>query len=230
MEVCDHDFFHLADGIAVPHGLYDLNLNVGYITVGISHDTSEFSCDCIKHWWEQYGQFNYPNACSILLLCDSGGSNNARHYIFKEHLQKLVDQIGIEIRISHFPPYCSKYNPIEHRFFSHVSRACQGLIFKDINMIKEFMERTSTKTGLQAFVTVSAAIYHPGQKVSENFNKNMKIRFDDYLPNLNYTAVPSTMTISPFYFLASIRDNIYKTKTSFDRTMNILQQDFIGFE
>jgi len=101
----------------VPHGLYDIYRNIGYITLGTSRDTSEFRCVCIRNWWLAHGKSEYPNATSILLLCDCGGSNNARHCIFKKDLQKLSDELNIEIRIAHYPPYTSKYNLIEHRLF-----------------------------------------------------------------------------------------------------------------
>ncbi len=127
IQTYDHDFSSLAEGIIIPHSLYDCCLNIGYIQLGTSHDTSEFACDSFRHWWYSYGQKLYPNATSILVLCDGGGSNSARYYIFKQDIQKLADEIGVEIRIAHYPPYCSKYNPIEHRLFPHVTRACQGV-------------------------------------------------------------------------------------------------------
>ena len=125
----DHDFFSLADGKIVPHGIYDVQNNRGYLTLGISKDTSEFACEAIKSWWINYGISLYPQAHSILIKCDGGGSNNSNHYIFKSDLQKLVNELNLEIRIAHYPPYTSKYNPIEHRLFPHVTRACQGVIF-----------------------------------------------------------------------------------------------------
>jgi len=115
IQTYDHDFNSFATGIIIPHSIYDLHLNVGYIQLGTSHDVSEFACDSFRHWWYTYGRLLYPDAASILVLCDGGGSNGARHYIFKEDLQKLADDIGVGIRIAHYPPYCSKYNPIEHR-------------------------------------------------------------------------------------------------------------------
>ena len=108
VEVYDHDFKSFSDGVIIPHGIYDTKRNEGYITLGNSKDTSEFCCECIKDWWMNYGKINYPNASSILVLADGGGSNSSRHYIFKEDLQKLVDEIGIEIRMAHYPPYTSK--------------------------------------------------------------------------------------------------------------------------
>jgi len=98
VKVYDHDFNTFSNGVVIPHGIYDVKLNEGYITLGTSKDTSEFCCDCIKYWWENYGKENYPNAYSILAFSDGGVSNSSRHYIFKEDLQKLVNEIGIEIR------------------------------------------------------------------------------------------------------------------------------------
>jgi len=109
-----------------PNGFYDLKRNTGYITLGTSHDTSEFACDSLFQWWMNEGIIHYPKAKSLLILCDGGGSNSSRHYIFKEDLQKTANALGLEIRIAHYPPYTSKYNPIEHRFFPHVTRACEG--------------------------------------------------------------------------------------------------------
>ena len=166
-------------------------MNVGYITIGSSHDTSEFACDCIFKWWQEYGQFNYRNASSILFLCDCGGSNNARYYVFKENLQKLANKIGIEIRIAHYPPYTSKYNPIEHRLFPHVTRACRGVIFKSLEIVKEQIGKATTKTGLRVFSSIVSEVYETGKKVADNFKETMKIVFDEFLPQWNYRAIPS---------------------------------------
>lgn len=192
VHVNDHDFRSQSDGIAIPHALYDLGKNTGFITIGTSHDTSEFACDCIYRWWKQIGKSEYTDATSILILCDCGGSNNARYYIFKEKLQMLADKIGTEIRIAHFPPYTSKYNPIEHRLFPHVTHACKGLIFNDIKIVKEAMANTKTKKGLRTIVSVVDKIYETGKKVSEGFKENMRIRFDELLPKWNYRAVPQS--------------------------------------
>lgn len=190
IEVFDHDWKSLAQGVAIPHGLYDLNLNVGYIHIGTSHDTSAFACDAIRQWWQQYGRVQYANSGSILLLCDGGGSNSARQYLFKQDLQALVNELGVEIRIAHYPPYTSKYNPIEHRLFPHVTRACQGVIFQSVEMVRELMASSKTQTGLEVFATVSDKMYETGRKVTQEFKKTMEIVFDEYLPQWNYTAKP----------------------------------------
>lgn len=190
VETNDHDFYSLAEGIVIPHVIYDLVQNKGYINIGTSHDTSQFVCDSLRQWWFAQGQRDYPQATSVLVLCDGGGSNNSRHYIFKQDLQKLADEIGVEIRIAHYPPYCSKYNPIEHRLFPHVTHACQGVVFKSVAVVKELMARTKTKQGLRVTVNVMDKVYQTGRKVADSFKENMPIVFDDFLPQWNYTAVP----------------------------------------
>lgn len=177
----------------MPHGLYDIVQNIGYITIGTSHDTSEFACECIRLWWRTYGNFAYPNATEILLLCDCGGSNNARHYIFKHDLQTLANELGIAIRIAHYPPYTSKYNPIEHRLFPHVTRACQGVVFKTVEIVRNFIDMTSTKTGLQVFTAIVDTVFETKRKAPDGFKENMPILFDDYLPKWNYVAHPSIL-------------------------------------
>jgi hypothetical protein len=190
IEVFDHDWKSLADGVAIPHGLYDLNLNVGYLHIGVSHDTGAFACDALRDWWQQHGSGHYATANSILLLCDGGGSNGARQYLFKQDLQSLVNELGIEIRIAHYPPYTSKYNPIEHRLFPHLTRVCQGVIFQSVEMVCELMAKAKTKTGLSVFATVLNKVYETGRKVSQEFKETMQIVFDEFLPKWNYTAKP----------------------------------------
>ncbi|MEG3899546.1 ISAzo13 family transposase [Microcoleus sp. SVA1_B6] len=186
----DHDFWSLGHGKVIPHGIYDSQQNRGYITLGNSKDTSEFACESLKKWWNNHGKATYPNANSILAKCDGGGSNNANHYIFKEDLQKLVNEIGIEIRIAHYPPYTSKYNPIEHRLFPHITRSCQGVIFTSLELVKALVEKTQTKTGLSVAVNILNKVYKTGRKVADNFKNTMQIVFDEYLPKWNYRAVP----------------------------------------
>ena len=174
----------------MPHGLYDINRNVGYITLGISHDTTEFACECIRQWWLEYGQSLYKGSTELLLLCDCGGSNNARYYIFKEDLEKLSEELKIKIRIAHYPPYTSKYNPIEHRLFPHVTRACKGVIFKSVELVNNLMAKTKTSTGLKVFTNILNKTFETGRKVADDFKENMRIQFDEFLPQWNYVAVP----------------------------------------
>jgi Rhodopirellula transposase DDE domain len=190
VKTLDHDFRSAAHGVVIPHGVYDLKRNQGYVTLGTSHDTSEFACDSLRRWWEQQGHVAYPQATSLLVLCDSGGSNSANQYLFKEDLQRLADDLGLEIRVAHYPAYASKYNPIEHRLFPHLTRACQGVIFHTIDLVKELMEKAKTTTGLQVTVDILDKVYQTGRKCTASFKKAMPIVFDTILPKWNYRAVP----------------------------------------
>jgi hypothetical protein len=116
--------------------------------------------------------------------------NSATQYLFKEDLQGLANRLGLEIRVAHYPPYCSKHNPIEHQVFPHLTRACQGVIFHTVDIARQFIERTHTTTGLQVTVRMLDTVYQPGRKYTADFKQNLKIVFDDYLPKWNYRAVP----------------------------------------
>lgn len=190
IQTYDHDFNGVSEGVVIPYGIYDIKRNTGFVNIGTSHETSEFACDSMLYWWEEEGIKNYPNAKSILILCDGGGSNSSRHYIFKEELQKLVNEINIEIRVAHYPPYCSKYNPIEHRMFPHVTQVCKGVVFKSIELVKELIEKAKTSRGLKVVANVVNKLYETGKKVKEGFKENMKIMFDKILPKWNYRVIP----------------------------------------
>jgi hypothetical protein len=192
VEVFDHDFPSLAEGVAIPHAIYDIAHNEGYVIIGTSRDTSEFACDSIRYWWDNFGKAHYPNADSILMLMDGGGSNSSRHYIFKQDLQALADEIGIEIRIAHYPPHTSKWNPIEHRLFPHITRSLQGMVLTTHQLAKELIEKTTTKSGLKVFSAICNRVYETGRKVAEGFKESMRIIFDDNLAPWNYVAAPET--------------------------------------
>jgi hypothetical protein len=171
--------------------LYDLKLNCGYVHLGTSHDTSAFACDCVEDWWRRYGQQQYPAAESLLLLCDGGGSNSARTYLFKADLQRLVNRLGIPVRVAHYPPYTSKYNPIEHRLFPHLTRACQGVLFTSVQLVKRLMEKAKTRTGLRVVVDILDRVYETGRRVAEEVKNSLNILRDDLLPLWNYRMVPT---------------------------------------
>jgi hypothetical protein len=189
IEVNDHDFGSAGAGVVIPHGIYDVGRNRGFVHLNTSHDTSELACDSIATWWEE-GRASYPQAKKLLVLCDGGGSNSATRYIFKEELQKLANRLGIEIRVAHYPPYCSKYNPIEHRLFPHVTRACRGVIFQALETVRYYMSKTETTTGLTIKVSILEKVYETGRKCAAGFKKTMKIVFDKFLPKWNYRAAP----------------------------------------
>ncbi len=176
--------------MVIPHGLYDVGKNKGFVHLNTSHDTSELACESIAAWWVQEGRADYPLAKKLLLLCDGGGSNSATMYLFKEDLQKLANRLGIEIRVAHYPPYCSKFNPIEHRLFPHLTRACAGVIFYTLETVRFYMAKAKTRKGLKVKVRILEGVYETGRKYAAGFKKTMKIVFDKFLPKWNYRAVP----------------------------------------
>lgn len=190
VQTLDHDFPSAGDGKLIPHGIYDLARNEGYVHLNTSHDTSEFCCDSIAHWWRQHGCRHYPHTQRLLILCDGGGSNATNRYVFKQALQALADRLGREIRVAHYPPYCSKHNPIEYRLFPHITRACQGVVFHTVAIARQCMERAQTSTGLKVTVDILQGVYATGKKCAENFRETMGIIFDDHLSRWNYRASP----------------------------------------
>jgi hypothetical protein len=192
VETNDHDFASAGQGKLIPHGVYDLANHHAHVTLNVSHDTGELCCDSIAAWWEQHGRAAYPQSRRLLILCDGGGSNSATQYLFKEDLQRLADRLGLELRVAHYSPYCSKHNPIEHRVFPHITRACQGVLFHTVDIAKQFIERAKTATGLRVTVSILEKVYATGRKCAEGFKRNKKITFADYPPKWNYEAIPQT--------------------------------------
>lgn len=191
IEVYDHDFTSLQTGLVVPHGIYDVVRNQAFINLNSSKDTAEFVYDSLMLWWHQYGKIQYPNAKKLIILCDGGGSNGYRHYVFKETIQKLANRLGITIRVAHYPSYCSKYNPIEHRVFPYVTKALSGIVLDKVETVKELVEsRAKTKTGLRVFSNIIDKVYLTGKKATNSFLEKMPILFDTFLPKWNYKAVP----------------------------------------
>jgi hypothetical protein len=193
-EAFDHDFPSWAEGVIIPHGIYDHVRNRGHINIGLSRDTTQFACDSLKWYWNRIGQKCYRHADSILLLMDSGGSNSASKYIFKHDLQDVVNAIGIPIRVAHYPSYCSKYNPIERRFFPHITRVCTGMMFDTLETAVNLMRKASTSTGLQTTVHVINRLYEGGRKATEAMKDVIRstISFDKLLPKWNYTVTTQT--------------------------------------
>lgn len=188
----DHDFPSWATGVVIPHGIYDLALNLGHINIGLSHDTSQFACDSLRWFWKHLGWRRYPSATEMLLLCDCGGSNSANQYLFKHDLQLLANDIGLPIRVAHYPSYCSKYNPADRRFFPHVSRACQGMLFDTLDTVVRLMRSATTSTGLRTTVHVIKKAYTTGRKLTADIRDAMTIAYDKVLPQWNYVAQPTT--------------------------------------
>ena len=184
--VYDHDYPNLSEGNVIPHGIYDIKHNDAMVNIGTSADTAEFACDSIKLWWNTVGCNRYPGAASLLLLADCGGSNSYRHHIFKDELQSLANETGLEIRVAHYPPYTSKWNPIEHRLFPHVTQAMSGVIFKSYDLVKELIENTRTDKGLVVTSNLITKVYETGKTACETLYDTGAIIFDKVLGQLNY--------------------------------------------
>lgn len=186
----DHDFTTHSQGVVIPHGIFDVALNDGYLHLGDSRETSQFAGDALIDWWRHYGHIRYPKAAEMLLLCDGGGSNGSNRLVFKEQLQRVVDRIDLAIRVAHYPPGCSKYNPIEHRLFPHVTRKLQGVFLKSIEMFRDLARRAKTNTGLNVFARTLRGVYEKGQRASVKSVDQLRILFDSILPRWNYLVLP----------------------------------------
>jgi hypothetical protein len=194
IETLDHDFARDDTTIVLPHGLYDLKLNLGYVHLGTSHDTSAFACDCLNDWWDRFGRELYPQARTILLLCDGGGSNPADNsngvaHVFKAELQRLANGLGLELRVAHYPPYTSKHNAIEHRLFPHLTRVCRGVILRSVDLVASLMRKAKTRTGLSVVVDIVQKVYKTGAKVSDAAKEAVRIVRDEVLPMWNYRVL-----------------------------------------
>ena len=185
-ESYDHDYSHLGEGKVIPHGIFDLQKNLGFITIGSSSETAAFIIDNLRWWWFNFGINDYPDARNLLLLCDAGGGNSYRHHAFKKELQAFAKEIGIDIIVAHYPPYASKWNPIEHRLFCHVHQAMSGQMFKDYEFVKTLIEKTSTKQGLKVVVRIHLKDYQTGIKTDKNDIDEKRIQRHPTIPDLNY--------------------------------------------
>lgn len=192
-EVNDHDFKSFAEGEIVPHGIYDLANNKCYLTIGKNKDTAEFMCDNIELQWNKSLKNLYPDTKKILILCDGGGSNSCLHHVVKEQFKKLSDRIQMEIVVAHYPAYCSKWNPIEHKAFCHLTRSWQGVVFKNYEIVKELSENTKTKTGFSVEVSFNDKVYKTGNKASAEFLESKPYENDEILPKWNYSFKPKPL-------------------------------------
>ena len=195
VEVNTHDFPSYANGKAIPYGVYDLARNEGWISVGVSRDTAQFAVGSIAAWWEQLGQPAYPDAGSLTITADSGASNSARGRLWKVELQKLSDQIGLQIVVCHFPRGTSKWNKIEHRLFSFISHNWRGKPLVDYATIINLITNTTTSTGLKVYARLDETDYPKGIEVSNAELAKVNIHRHDFHGDWNYTISPTTTTV-----------------------------------
>ena len=182
-----HDF---AKQKAAPYGVYDLGRNAGWVSVGTDNDTSAFAVESIRRWWNMMGQETYPNARQLLITADSGGSNGSRVRLWKLELQKLADETGLEISVCHFPPGTSKWNKIEHKLFSFITKNWRGKPLVSHEVIVNLIAATTTKTGLRVQSQLDTAKYPKGIKVTKEEFATIQLRTDPFHGDWNYTILP----------------------------------------
>jgi len=177
-------------GKVAPYGVYDLGRNVGWVSVGVDHDTAEFAVESIRRWWRWMGRRSYPKAKRVLITADSGGSNGARVRLWKWELQQLADETGLEISVCHFPPGTSKWNKIEHRLFSFISQNWRGKPLVSHQVIIDLIAATTTTTGLTVRSKLDTNIYERGLKVSDQQMAELQLRREKFHGDWNYRLLP----------------------------------------
>jgi transposase len=190
VKVCVHDFIDKELGRATPYGIYDIGRNSGWVSVGIDHDTAEFAVESIRRWWRSMGREAYPKATRLLITADSGGSNGSRLRLWKLELQKLADETRLRIAVCHFPPGTSKWNKIEHRLFSFISKNWRGKPLTSLQVIVSLIAATTTATGLKVHSELDTASYQPGIKVSDKDVSEINLRRDKFHGDWNYEVHP----------------------------------------
>jgi Rhodopirellula transposase DDE domain len=189
--VNDHDFRSTAVGMAIPYGLYDPTVNRGSVFVGVSHDTPEFAVDSLSRWWSTEGHRRYPAARKLLILADGGGSNGARCRLWKERIQsEICDRYGITVSVSHYPTGASKWNPIEHRLFSEISKNWASRPLDSYQTILNYIRSTTTVKGLAVTAWLVRKKYKTGIKVTDEQMRQLRVVRDSNLPRWNYTISP----------------------------------------
>ena len=182
-----YDFWFLAKGKAIPYGIYDINLNNGFVNIGIDHNTSEFAVESIKQWWNNIGKKNYPNTKELLICADGGGSNASRSRLWKFYLQRFVNKTGLKITVCHFPPGTSKWNKIEHKMFSFISMNWRGKPLINYEMIINLIEGTRNRKGLKIKAKIDRRVYELGKKILEEEFKKVNIKVHKINSKWNYT-------------------------------------------
>jgi hypothetical protein len=194
LRVNTHDFANPKLGKVVPYGVYDIANNSGWVSVGIDHDTAEFAVNAIRRWWEKVGCARYPGATRLMITADGGGSNGARVRLWKIELQKLADEIGIEIAVCHYPPGTSKWNKIEHRLFCHITKNWQARPLTSRLAVVELIAATTTTTGLTVDCELDERLYIAGIKVPDADMDALNIVRTNFHPEWNYTIKPRKTT------------------------------------
>ncbi len=188
--VLDHDFASDAVGRAIPYGIYDEGRNTGFVVVGTSHETAAFAIAALRTWWLENGRWCYPQAKHWLIEADGGGANGSRSWAWKVGLQRLADEFGVTISVLHYPPGASKWNRIEHRMFSLISRNWQGEPLVSYEAVLNFIRTTTSATGFRCRAELDTTAYATKAPVSEAEKAQVRLKRHKVLPKWNYTIRP----------------------------------------
>jgi hypothetical protein len=187
VQVNTHDFPSQAQGRAIPYGIYDLAHDEGWVSVGIDHDTSQFAAASIRAWWQHLGHERFPDAHTLTITADCGGSNGNRTRLWKTELQRLADDTGLTITVCHFPPGTSKWNKIEHRLFSYISINWRGKPLTSHQTVIDLIAATTTRTGLTVYARLDDNTYPDKIKVPDAQLAAVDLHGDPFHPEWNYT-------------------------------------------
>lgn len=188
-----YDFLSLADGKAIPYGVYDLVHNRGFVNVGIDHDTAEFAVESIRRWWQQQGKALYPAKSELLITADGGGSNGVRNRLWKKKLQDLANEEHLTITVAHYPPATSKWNKIEHRLFSFISINWRAKPLTCLEVVLELISHTTTSEGLTVTAVRDSQTYPTGLKVTDEELAALNLFRDPFHGEWNYTIKPQEL-------------------------------------
>jgi transposase len=185
-----YDFIDKKLGKATPYGVYDLKKNLGWVNVGIDHDTAEFAVESIRRWWKHLGRAIYPDTKHLYVTADGGGSNGSRNRLWKYCLQELSDENGLTIHVSHFPPGTSKWNKIEHRLFNHISMNWKGQPLVSLDVIINLIGHTTSQTGLKVYAMEDRNTYPTKRKITDAEMNTLSLVRNDVLGKWNYKIKP----------------------------------------
>jgi hypothetical protein len=192
----DAYFASYAQCVVTPFGIYDLAKNAGYVTVGLSHNTAEFAVSCLVEWWKWYGSLAYPNCDRLLILADGGGGNGYNLRTWKNDLQdRVCDSFRLSVTVSHYPPGCSKWNPVEYRLFSHISMNWAGRPLRNLDTMLAYIRGTTTSTGLKVEARLDQGIYRNGRRVTSREFKELALATHETCPTWNYTLYPRSLPL-----------------------------------
>ena len=190
LKVNAYDFLTDAQGVAIPYGIYDMGINKGWVNIGITKDTAEFAVQSIKNWWYKMGIYYHNNATSLLVTADGGGSNSSKGKLWKFELQKFANETGMKIEVSHFPPGTSKWNKIEHRLFSYISKNWRGKPLVSYEVIVKLISSTKTTKGLAVECEIDSGIYETGINISKKQMEEINVIGSQFHKEWNYIIMP----------------------------------------